>query len=188
MKPLGANTRGVMSSPLRSYAFRPTPGKGRQEHRHIEGNFLVLSFERFVVRAAGFDFLDVRARDPVDAALGEERLGENIAWRHVAGAAESDAVHAEISELVFVGEVNDFGFVPHAVRAKFEFEIDHVFEGRSLARAHSVSRAHDEAFLFASFHSLDQSVAGRDAVSRAWSACKPKGCSCPAPALRLLQN
>ncbi len=63
-------------------------GKRRQEHGEVELLLAQRPVKGLVVHAVLVHVADVRAGDPVDAALGEQGLGEQVARHDVAAAAQ----------------------------------------------------------------------------------------------------
>ena len=127
----------------------------RQQHREVELLLALVAVQRLVENAVGLDLMDVRARDPVDSALGEQRRVEDAAGRDVPRALEVHAAHAEVAELVLVRDPRDLGAVAHAAIAQLELEVDDVLEGRALARAGPVTDTDQEAPPLTSAHPLD---------------------------------
>ena len=71
------------------------------------------------------------------------------------------AAHAEVTELVLVGDPGDLSPVAHLACAQLELEVDDVLEGGALAGAGAVSDADEEALALAATHPLDQLVERR---------------------------
>jgi hypothetical protein len=70
----------------------------------------------------------VCAGDPVDTALGEQGLGEQVAGHDVAAALQVHAAHAEVAQLVLVGDPDDLRLVAHLAGSQLEFEVGDVLE------------------------------------------------------------
>ena len=145
----------VMSSPWRPYRAQADAGEGRQQHGEVEFLLALRAVDGLVVDAVLVDLADVGAGDPVDAALGEQRFGEQAARHYIAAAPQVHAAHAEVAELVLVGDPGDLRLVPDAAGAQLEFEIDDVLEGRALAGARSVADTDQEPLPLAAAHPLD---------------------------------
>ena len=114
MKPFGANSSAVMSSPVAVEGLQVGAAKGRQEHGEVERQAALRAVELLVVDDAGVDPLDVGSQDGPHAALAKERLGPHLAGGLEAVLGEGHAPHAEVAEFVLVGEVDDVGQVAHA--------------------------------------------------------------------------
>ena len=99
-----------------------------------------------------FHRLDVGPGDPVDAALGEQRLGEQVAGHDVAAPLQVHPAHAEVAELVLVGDPDDLRLVPHLAGPQLELQIDRILEGRALAGAGAVPDADQEALPLTAAH------------------------------------
>ena len=99
--------------------------------------------------------MDVRSGYPVDPALGEQRGVEDAARGDVPGALEVHAAHAEVTELVLVGDPGDLGAIAYAAMAQLELEVDDVLERGPLARAGPVTDADQKAALLPAPHPLD---------------------------------
>ena len=79
-----------------------------------------------------------------------------LVGRDISIAADECAIHAEVAQLIFIGQENDLGFVPYAMLPQFEFQVHHILERCSLARTHAVAGSDHKAAAFSLFHSIDQ--------------------------------
>jgi hypothetical protein len=68
------------------------------------------------------------------------------------------AAHAEVAQLVLVGDPDDLRLVAHLAGSQVEFEVDDVLERRSFAGAGAVADADEEALPLTAAHSLDRLV------------------------------
>ncbi len=153
--PLGDVSAGAVE------CFQSHAGERGQQHREVKRLLVLGSVERLVQDAVGLDLADVRAGDPVDPPLGEQRGVEDARWRDVAGALEVHAAHPEVPELVLVGDPDDLCLVAHAAFAQLELEVDDVLERRSLARARAVADSDQECSPLPAAHPLDLLVEPR---------------------------
>ena len=76
------------------------------------------------------------------------------------------AAHAEVAELVLVGDPGDLGAVAHAAVAQLELEVDDVLERGALARAGAMADADQEAALLPAAHPLDLLIERRRGLRR----------------------
>ena len=76
------------------------------------------------------------------------------------------AAHAEVAELVLVGDPDDLGPVAHLAGAQLELEVDDVLEGGALAGAGAVADTDEEAFALPAAHPVDQLVERRRGLRR----------------------
>ncbi len=144
-----------MSAPARLTAASPTPRKGGRSMQSRTSSSRS-SPRRSRRRACpGADLLDVGAGDPLDAALCEERLRKQAAGGHVAAALEVQPAHAEVAQLVLVGEEDHAGTISHAMAAQLMLDIEDILEGRALAGAGAVPHADDQRLVFPALHAVD---------------------------------
>ena len=156
-----------MSPPVAVVGAQPDAGKWRQQHGEVELLLALRPVQGLVPDPVLVHLLHVGAGDPVDAALGEQRLGEQAARHDVAAALELHAAHAEVAELVLVRDPDDLRLVPHLARPQLELEVHRVFERGSLTGAGAVADADQEALPLAAPHPLHRLVergGGRDGV------------------------
>ena len=156
-----------MSAPCAVVRPQADAGKWRQQHGEVELLLALRSVQGLVPDPVLVHLLHMGAGDPVDAALGEQRLGEQAARHDVAAALELHAAHAEVAELVLVRDPDDLRLVPHLARPQLELQIHRVLERRSLTGAGAVADADQEALPLAAAHPLHRLVqrgGGRDGV------------------------
>ena len=132
------------------------PAKRREEHGEVECQRVHGAVQLLVVHDALFDAGDVGTGNGPDPPLAEQRLGPQLRRGLEALLGEGEPAHAEIAELVLVGQVHDVGQVAHPGLAYLVLDVEGVLEGGALARACPVAHAHDQGLLLALLHLGDR--------------------------------
>ena len=80
-----------------------------EQHGEVKGLGTFGAVHEFVVRQTRVDVIDVRRQYGFHSALFEDGFGEGLAGDHFALVPEVHSVHAEVSKVFFVGDVDDLG-------------------------------------------------------------------------------